>query len=94
MTLRPSKNRKRVPVRTCVSCRRKAAKRELLRVVASADGVVLVDETGRLNGRGAYLCADCRAAPAALRRGRLEYALRTKITEDKWNLLLSEVGGV
>lgn len=90
----PNSNRNRVPIRTCVSCRWKAAKRELLRVVASADGAVLADETSRLNGRGAYLCADCRAAPAALRRGRLEYALRTKITEDKWNLLLSEVGGV
>ena len=82
---------RRFPVRTCVSCGRKANKRELLRVAASADGAVSVDEKGKRGGRGAYLCADCRAAPAALRRGRLEYALRTKIAEDKWNALLSEV---
>ena len=86
----PTKNRKRVPIRTCVSCRRKAAKRELLRVVA-ADGGVSADATGRLGGRGAYLCAACRTDTGALRRGRLEYALRTKITEDEWIALLSEV---
>ena len=91
----PSAKTKRVPIRTCVSCRRKASKRELLRVVASAAGGVSVDAAGgRLKGRGAYLCAGCRAAPSALRRGRLEYALRTKIAEDKWNLLLSEVDRV
>ena len=86
--------RKRVPIRTCVSCRRKASKRELLRVVASAGGAVAVDERGKRNGRGAYLCATCRAKPADLRRGRLEYALRTKIPENEWTVLLSEVDRV
>ena len=96
MTTRPPRNRKskRAPIRTCVSCRRKAAKRELLRVVSSANGAVAVDARGKRNGRGAYLCSECRSEPATLRRGRLEYALRTKIPEDKWTLLLSEVDGV
>ena len=90
---RTKTRRKPIKLRTCVSCRRKAGKRELLRLVASA-GAVSVDESGKLNGRGAYLCDECRADTAALRRGRLEYALRTKIPQDKWTVLLSEVDRV
>lgn len=47
---------KHVPVRTCVICRGQSAKRGLVRIVRQPDGLVLIDETGRLNGRGAYLC--------------------------------------
>lgn len=48
------------PIRQCIACRRKADKRELLRVVNS-EGALTVDETGRAQGRGAYICAseDC-----------------------------------
>ncbi len=75
-------------MRSCVSCGAKAAKRELLRVVSPPQGAVSVDTGGRLDGRGAYLCERCRKAPKALRRGRLEYSLRTKIAEDDWHALL------
>lgn len=51
---------KKIPERMCVSCRQMKPKSELLRIVNTADGVV-VDLTGKLNGRGVYLCkcADC-----------------------------------
>ena len=49
---------KHVPQRTCVACRRVKSKRELIRVVRSPDGKIFVDETGKANGRGAYLCRD------------------------------------
>ena len=51
---------KRVPERMCVSCRQMRPKPELLRIVNTANGVV-VDLTGKLNGRGVYLCKckDC-----------------------------------
>lgn len=50
--------RKHVPQRTCVACRQVKSKRELVRVVRAPDGKVFVDETGKANGRGAYLCRD------------------------------------
>jgi len=50
---------KHVPQRTCVACRQVKSKRELIRVVRASDGKVFVDETGKANGRGAYLCRDC-----------------------------------
>ena len=51
---------KKIPERMCVSCRQMKPKTELLRIVNTTDGVV-VDLTGKLNGRGVYLCkcADC-----------------------------------
>lgn len=51
---------KKVPERMCVACRQMKPKTELLRIVNTADGVV-VDMTGKLNGRGVYLCRckDC-----------------------------------
>ena len=46
---------KRIPERMCVACRQMKPKHELVRIVNTADGVV-VDGTGKLNGRGVYLC--------------------------------------
>ena len=47
---------KHVPIRTCVVCREQGSKRGLTRVVRQPDQTVAIDPTGRLNGRGAYLC--------------------------------------
>lgn len=46
---------KKIPLRSCVISREKLPKAELIRIVRTKDGEVLVDETGKLNGRGAYL---------------------------------------
>ena len=47
---------KHVPIRTCAICREKDSKRGLTRVVRQPDGTVVIDPSGRLNGRGAYIC--------------------------------------
>lgn len=65
----------RGPVRTCVACRRRASKAELIRVIAS-DGAVVVDEAHRLPGRGAYLHRDSGCVSMAARKGVLPRALR------------------
>lgn len=67
---------KHIPQRTCVACRRNDAKRGLLRVVRDAEGRVAVDETGRRNGRGAYLCHDPICWTNAVKRKAIERALR------------------
>ncbi|MFQ6019128.1 MAG: RNase P modulator RnpM [Dehalococcoidia bacterium] len=79
---------KHVPQRTCVSCRRTSAKRELVRVARSPQGQVEVDTTGKKAGRGAYLCRDAACWESALKRGRLEAALKTKIGGDDRQALL------
>jgi predicted RNA-binding protein YlxR (DUF448 family) len=67
------------PERTCVSCRQKAAKAELLRLVADQDGRVLIDHRQRALGRGAYLHPECLTGN--LRKRVLERALRVVLPE-------------
>ena len=76
---------RKLPQRTCIACRTVGGKRGLIRLVRQADGRVVVDETGRLPGRGAYLCRkqECwQQGPA-----RLEHSLKVRISPaDKENL--------
>ncbi|HEY8871204.1 MAG TPA: YlxR family protein [Candidatus Limnocylindrales bacterium] len=69
----------RVPNRTCVVCRTSRQKRELRRLVRTPDGHVVMDPTGRLNGRGAYVCMDGSCLTTALEKGALARALSTPI---------------
>ena len=85
------KNVKRhVPLRSCVVCGKKTEKRELLRIVATPASVE-VDHTGRLPGRGAYVCADGNCAKGALRRSRIDYALRKRLNNDEWTKVTSAI---
>lgn len=67
-------------MRTCVACGQMRPKRELVRVVRTPAGDVKVDPTGKLSGRGAYVCPTPACAGAALREHRLEHALETPIS--------------
>jgi predicted RNA-binding protein YlxR (DUF448 family) len=62
-----------------VACRTPRSKRELLRVVRTPSGEVVVDPTGRLPGRGAYLCRDAACWEVAGRRNALERALKVPV---------------
>ena len=64
-----------VPTRTCVACRTSRAKRELRRIVRTTAGDVVVDPTGRLAGRGAYVCPDTDCLSIAIKKGALSRAL-------------------
>jgi predicted RNA-binding protein YlxR (DUF448 family) len=57
----------------CMGCRERKAKKELLRVVRTPEGAVIIDRTGRKNGRGAYICMGGAAC--------LEKAVKTKMLE-------------
>ena len=81
---------KHVPQRTCIACRQVAGKRSLVRLVRTEQGVV-VDATGKLAGRGAYLHPYQECWQAVLRGGRLEQALRTRIDEENRRALLAYV---
>ena len=56
---------KRIPERMCVVCRQMKPKTELLRIVNGADGVV-VDKSGKMNGRGVYVCANKECVTKAI----------------------------
>ncbi|MGD8997427.1 MAG: YlxR family protein [Anaerolineae bacterium] len=93
MSKRPRK-RKPVPQRTCVACRARRPKRELVRVVRAPEGEVAVDETGKRSGRGGYLCPDRSCWEVALSRGQLDRALRTELTEEDRTRLREYAAGL
>ena len=78
-----------LPQRTCIACRSTTGKRELIRIVRTPAGSVEVDLTGKKPGRGAYICRTADCWQAALKKGRVEAALKLKLTPDD-RLALSE----
>lgn len=75
--------RRHVPQRTCIACRRVGGKRDLVRIVRTANEGVRIDPTGKLNGRGAYLCRSRSCWEKALRSALLNRALKTTLQEDE-----------
>ena len=69
-----------VPMRTCVVCREKKPKHELLRIVRTPEGEVLVDASGKLNGRGGYVCTKDHWGEAGL-RAKLGHSLHLELTQ-------------
>ena len=84
-----SPNDPKLPVRTCVGCRTARPKRELVRLVRQASGEVVVDPSGKLNGRGAYLCPDEACWTQAERRRGLERALSVRLDSAAWQNLVA-----
>ena len=72
---------RRVPERTCVACGRVRPKRELVRIVRTPNGEIKVDLTGKVSGRGAYVCPEPPCAERGVREGRLQHALETPVPE-------------
>ena len=70
---------KKIPMRMCVSCRERFAKKELIRVVATPDGQTVIDPTGRLPGRGAYVCHDPECMKKALDRQQFDKGLKKSV---------------
>lgn len=79
--------RKHIPQRTCVGCREVLPKRTLIRIVRSGEAV-LIDPSGKLAGRGAYLHNQRSCWERSL-KGALAHALKTELTEDDRNTLLA-----
>ena len=73
---------KKIPLRTCVVTKEALPKKELLRVVRTPEGNVVVDETGKVNGRGAYLKKDLEVLEKAKKSKILEKRLECSIEEN------------
>ena len=82
-----------VPERTCVACRTPQPKRAMVRIVRTVPGAVVVDPTGKLSGRGAYLCRAAECWRAALQRGILPRALKIEVVPEDDVRTLTEYAG-
>jgi predicted RNA-binding protein YlxR (DUF448 family) len=83
--------RKHLPQRTCISCKQTREKEALIRLVRAENGVIEVDISGKKPGRGAYLCPNTVCWESALKKNRLEYALRTKLSNDNRQILTEHI---
>lgn len=72
---------RKIPLRTCVITKEKLPKQELLRVVRTPEGNVVLDETGKMNGRGAYIKRDVQVLEKAKKSKLLEKRLECEIED-------------
>ncbi len=75
------KNVKRNPQRTCMGCNEKKDKKDLIRIVKNKSNEINVDNTGKMEGRGAYICDDIKCLEKVIKNKRLERALDIKISQ-------------
>ena len=81
---------KKIPMRQCVGCGEMKAKKELLRVLKTEDGVLL-DATGKKNGRGAYICANTECLKRASKSKGLERSVKVAIPDEVYDNLEKEM---
>ena len=82
---------KKIPQRQCMGCRERKAKREMIRVVRCTDGTVTLDFSGKLNGRGAYICPDPECLKKAIRSKSLDRSLEVTIPQEVYDRLQKEM---
>ncbi|NLA58946.1 MAG: YlxR family protein [Firmicutes bacterium] len=82
---------RKIPQRTCIGCRTVRPKRDLIRVVRTPEGEILLDPTGKQSGRGAYICPDAACMEQALKKKQLERALEVAITPETIERLREEL---
>ena len=75
------------PQRTCVACREKKSRSDLVRVVRKPDGSVLMDGTSKEPGRGAYICKDDQCLEKARKHGTLSRSLKVELDKDMYEEL-------
>jgi len=74
-------------MRKCVACNENKPKKELIRVVRNTEGVVQVDLTGRVNGRGAYICPDLDCLEQVKKSKRLSKTLEIEVPDEIFDQL-------
>ena len=74
-----------------MGCRERKAKRDMIRVVRTTEGSVTLDFSGKLNGRGAYVCPDPECLKKAQKSRALERCLETPIPQDVYDRLTREM---
>ncbi len=83
---------KKIPMRTCIACKANKPKKELVRIVKNAEEIKL-DRTGRLNGRGAYICDDIECAKKLKKGKLLNRAFSCPVDEKVYDEIMEEFLG-
>ena len=82
---------KKIPQRQCMGCRERFDKRQLIRVVRTPDGNVQLDFSGKVSGRGSYICPKAECLKKAQKTKSLERSLEVPIPEEVYDRLSREI---
>ena len=82
---------KKIPMRTCVGCREMKEKRELIRIVRTPEGDVVMDDTGKRSGRGAYICRNPECLTRAIKQKQLERQLQITLKQEIADALAAKI---
>ena len=79
---------KKLPQRTCIGCNTQKLKKDLIRIVKDKDGNININRTGKMNGRGAYLCKNKECLEKAIKSKKIEKIFEMKIDEKVYEELM------
>lgn len=82
---------KKIPLRKCTGCGESKNKRDMIRVLKMTEDLVVIDMTGRQNGRGAYICRDALCLEKAFKNHGLERSLKMQIPTEVYEALKKEL---
>ncbi len=82
---------KKVPLRKCTGCGEMKSKKEMVRVLKTNEDEILIDATGKKNGRGAYICYSESCLEKAMKSKALERSLKTSIPKEVFDQLKKEL---
>ena len=85
---------KKIPLRQCIGCGEMKSKKEMIRVIKTPEGEILLDATGRKNGRGAYLCPSMECFQKAVKNRGLERSFKMAIPREVYENLEKEMEGI
>ena len=85
---------KKIPMRMCTGCREMKPKKDLIRVVKTSEGEIKLDTTGKLNGRGAYICRDRQCFNNAKKSNALARAFGMQISDEIYTQLETELENI
>ncbi|WP_455436450.1 RNase P modulator RnpM [Hungatella hathewayi] len=82
---------KKIPLRQCIGCGEMKSKKEMIRVLKTSEDEIVLDATGRKNGRGAYLCPSMDCFKKAVKNKGLERSFKTAIPKKVYETLEKEM---
>lgn len=85
---------KKIPLRQCIGCGEMKSKKKMIRVLKTTEDEIVIDATGRKNGRGAYICPSMECFKKAVKSKGLERSLKMAIPKEVYEALEKEMGQI
>ena len=82
---------KKIPMRQCIGCSEMKSKKELLRILRTEDEGIILDTTGKKNGRGAYICPNAECLQKARKTKGIERSFKMAVSEEIYDSLIKEI---